>query len=218
MATSLSLDVLTEQLSLADELLKGRAHMETPQDLPGRYGRVVQSIDHVLAAMGCPALLAGSWAVWRHGYLGRVTQDADIVLPADRVDEFLQVAALSGFDILTPTAGGWPKARHRNTGIQVDILPERARPGMKDAPAPTLIRHPEEMGGVVGRLTYLPLPELIELKLAAGRQRDLADVVELIAVNPEQTDGVRQHLAGIHPQYVDAFNRAVEQARRQAEE
>jgi hypothetical protein len=64
----------------------------------------------------------------------------------------------------------------------------------------------------------LPLSELIELKLAAGRQRDLADVVELIAANPGQIDSVRQHLAGIHAQYVDAFNRAVEQARRQMAE
>ena len=39
---------LTEQLELADLLLAQRDNMLQPQDLPGRYGRVVKVIDHLL--------------------------------------------------------------------------------------------------------------------------------------------------------------------------
>jgi hypothetical protein len=70
----ITLEDLTDRLELADQLLAGRATMLTPQDLPGRYGRVINAVDHLLQAMACPAALAGGWAVWRHGFLGRVTQ------------------------------------------------------------------------------------------------------------------------------------------------
>src|SRR5262249_54546340 len=119
--SSMTVEYLTQQLQLADQLLAGRNAMLQPQDLPGRYGRVVHAIDHVLTSMGCPAVLGGGWAVWRHGYVGRVTQDIDIVLPADRIDEFLRVAAVSGFEVLSAPSGIWPKMRHKDTSIQVDI-------------------------------------------------------------------------------------------------
>ncbi len=76
--SSVTIDFLTQQLELADQLLAGRTAMLQPQGLPGRYGRVVQAIDHLLATMQCAAALGGGWAVWRHGYVGRVTQDMDI--------------------------------------------------------------------------------------------------------------------------------------------
>src|SRR5688572_6694075 len=106
--TPVTLEFLTDQLELGELLRAGRDAMFEPQDLPGRYGRVVAGIDRVLAAIDCPAVLGGGWAVWRHGFFGRMTQDIDIVLPADRVDDFLQTAAVSGFEILTPPAGRWP--------------------------------------------------------------------------------------------------------------
>ena len=126
--------------------------MLEPQDLPGRYGRVVKAVDHLLQVIGCPAVLGGGWAVWRHGYIGRVTQDLDIALPAERIDEFLRAAAVAGFDVLPVQPGRWPKIIHRDTGVEVDILPEGARPGTESRPAPTMIPHPEKMGAVAGAL------------------------------------------------------------------
>ena len=43
-----SIEYLGERLGLADQLRLGRATMLEPQDLPGRYGRVIKAIDHVL--------------------------------------------------------------------------------------------------------------------------------------------------------------------------
>src|SRR5215208_5447948 len=117
-----TLEWVAEQLALADELLAGRDRMFEPQDLPGRYGRVVRALDHLLQAVGSEAVLGGGWAVWRHGFHGRMTQDVDIALPADRIDEFLRAAAMSGFDPLPQPPGRWPKLMHKETGIKVDIL------------------------------------------------------------------------------------------------
>jgi hypothetical protein len=135
-----------------------------------------------------------------------VTQDVDLALPKASVDDFLRAAAVSGFELTERVEGRWPKLRHRETGIEVDILPEGGRPGTVSRPAPTTIPHPKEMGAVRGNLKYISLPSLIELKLAAGRLRDEADVVELIRENRDHVDDVKSHLQTVHPQYVTRFD------------
>src|SRR5262245_45658682 len=117
----LTLSALREHLELVEQLRTRKSAMLEPQDLPGRYGLVVQGVDAVLQAISCEAVLGGGWAVWHHGYLGRYTQDLDIALPQNRVEEFLRVAAVSGFDVLRPTSGRWPRLQHRDTQIDVDI-------------------------------------------------------------------------------------------------
>ena len=211
-------NLLSEQLELADQLLAGRDTMLEPQDLPGRYGRVVKAVDRVLHLANCEAVLGGGWAVWRYGFIGRVTQDVDIVIPADRVDEFLRVASVSGFEVLPQRPGRWPKVMHKDTNVQVDILPEGQRPGTPSRPAPTTLPHPSALGAIRGKLRFVTLPALIQLKIAAGRARDESDVVELVRSNPGETDAVRAHLAGVHPDYVQAFDRLVQRAAEQQDQ
>jgi hypothetical protein len=119
---------------------------------------------------------------------------------------------------LTQQPGRWPKVRHKDTDIKVAILPEGERPGTSSKPAPTTIAHPARMGASGSSLRYIHLPALIELKLGAGRARDESDVTELIRANPEQVEPIRQHLATVHPDYVQAFERLVERAREQRDE
>src|SRR5262249_3979598 len=111
--------------------------------------------------------------------------------------------------------GRWPKLWHRETSVNVDLLPEGARPGTESRPAPTTIPHPSRMGAIGKVLGYIQLPSLIELKLAAGRVRDEADVVELIRASPEKLPAIREHLTQIHPDYVHAFDQLVDRAKDQ---
>jgi hypothetical protein len=178
---------------------------------------VVKAVDHLLQVIGCEAVLGGGWAVWRHGYVGRVTRDLDIALPADHIDAFLRAASVSGFDVLSVPPGRRPKVLHKDTGIQVDILPEGARPGTANNPAPTTIPHPSRMGASGTELRYIDLPSLIELKIAAGRARDESDVVEFVRANGDRVEALRQHLAGVHRDYLAAFDRLVGRAREQGE-
>ena len=202
---------LAEQLAIADALLTRREHMLEPQDLPGRYGRVIQALDQVLRACDCEAVIGGGWAVWRHGYVGRVTQDVNIVLPSERIEDFQRTASVVGFDVLTPHPGRWPKLMHRETSIQIDVLPEGGRPGTPARPAPTTIAHPRQMGAQRGALHYIALPSLVELKLAAGRLRDEADVLELARENRERLNEIREHLQQVHEQYLRRFDELVTQ-------
>jgi len=209
---------LLDQLELADALLVRRPRVSQPQDLPGRYGRVVKAVDHLLAALRCESVVGGGWAVWHHGFIGRVTQGIDIVLPSTRIAEFLQATAVSGFEILATRPGRWPKMLHKDSAIQVDILPEGATPGTVSRPAPTTIPHPSTMGAEGSALRYINLPSLIELKLGAGRARDESDVVELVRVNPDRLDAIRQHLAAVSVEYTRAFDQLVQRAREQGDD
>jgi hypothetical protein len=213
-----NLAFLNENLALGELLEAGRGSMFEPQDLPGRYGCVVKAVDHLLQVLDCPSVLGGGWAVWRHGFFGRMTQDIDIVLPADRIEEFTRLASVSGLEVLPQPEGRWAKVLHKDTDIRVDILPEGGRPGTRTKPAPTTIPHPSVLGALGGRLQYISLPALVQLKLGAGRARDEADVVELIRVNPDRVDLIRSHLAGVHRDYVAAFELLEERARQQRDE
>jgi hypothetical protein len=215
MMSTIASERLAEQLALADELLAGREHMLEPQDLPGRYGRVIKAVDHLLHALRCSAVIGGGWAVWRHGYVGRVTQDVDIVLAADQVDAFLRAASVGGFDVLPRHPGRWPKLVHKETNITVDILPEGERPGTASKPAPTKLPHPSKLGASGYSLRYINLPGLVELKLAAGRARDENDVIELIRANPRAIESIRGHLEGVHPDHVRALEELVRRAGEQ---
>jgi hypothetical protein len=218
MATLAAAQTLAAQLELADLLRAGKDTMLEPQDLPGRYRRVIGALDHVLDATGGEAVVAGGWAVWRHGYVGRVTQDVDIVVPASLVDELLRVAAAHGFEVLPVRPGIWPKLRHKESDVTVDLLPEGATPGSASRPAPTRIPHPACFGAQPGRLTYIDLAGLVELKLAAGRARDEADVVELLRANPGQVEAVRQHLGNVHADYAARFEGLLIRAREQTDQ
>jgi hypothetical protein len=216
--TRASLAFLEEQLELNDQLLAGRKRMFNPQDLPGRYGRVVRAVDHLLQAIQCEAVVGGGWAVWHHGFVARVTQDVDMALPASRIDEFLQVATVSGFQILPKQEGRWPKLIHKETGVKIDILPEGGRPGTASKPAPTTIPAPSAMGASGWQLTYMNLESLVELKLAAGRARDEADVVELLRVNENRLELIRQHVSSVHPKYVSQLEELIRKAQEQRDE
>jgi hypothetical protein len=197
-----TLSYIAEQVELSEQLAAGRSAMSEPQDLPGRFGRVIRDVNRVLAATQSTAVLAGGWAVWWHGYTARLTNDVDIVLPEDQIDDFLTAAGVAGFQVLNVPEGRWPKVQHKETDITVDILPEGKRPGTAIRPAPTLIGHPSQMGGEPARLHYIDLPTLVELKLAAGRTKDELDVMELLRAKPQCIEQIRQHLVGMHADYV----------------
>jgi len=183
-----------------------------PENLPGRYGRVIADLQRLLRATESLSVVAGGWAVWHHGYAGRVTEDVDIVVSKDAIKELERAAGLFGFVFLTPPQGPWPKLQHRDTGIDVDLLPEGGIPGTASRPAPVAINAPAAYGAVETSLGYISLPGLVELKLGAGRAKDTADLIEMIKVHPQRLAELRHHVAQVHPAYALRFDQLVQQA------
>lgn len=183
-----------------------------PRDLPGRYGRAIKDLERLLIAADAVAVVAGGWAVWRHGYAGRVTEDVDIVVAEKSLPRLAQLADAFGFDSLAAPEGRWPKLIHRKTQIDVDLLPETGVPGTPSRPAPVPIGHPSRYQGLAGSLAFIPLAGLIELKLGAGRAKDIADLVELIKQHRSECQEITRHLSTIHPTYAMRFQELITEA------
>jgi len=203
---------LISPFTIAEDLRNMDAAESRPENLPGRYGRVIADLQRLLRATESLSVVAGGWAVWHHGYAGRVTEDVDIVVSKDAIKELERAAGLFGFVFLTPPQGPWPKLQHRDTGIDVDLLPEGGIPGTASRPAPVAINAPAAYGAVETSLGYISLPGLVELKLGAGRAKDTADLIEMIKVHPQRLAELRHHVAQVHPAYALRFDQLVQQA------
>jgi len=203
---------LISPFAIAEDLRNMDAAESRPENLPGRYGRVIADLQRLLRATESLSVVAGGWAVWHHGYAGRVTEDVDIVVSKDAIKELERAAGLFGFVFLTPPQGPWPKLQHRDTGIDVDLLPEGGIPGTASRPAPVAINAPAAYGAVETSLGYISLPGLVELKLGAGRAKDTADLIEMIKVHPQRLAELRHHVAQVHPAYALRFDQLVQQA------
>jgi hypothetical protein len=68
------------------------------------------------------------------------------------------------------------------TNVTFDILLTGLYPGTGE-PGPIVFPDPDEVSEVIDNRKYLNLPMLIQLKLAARRHQDFADVVNLIRFN-----------------------------------
>ena len=202
---------------LADSLLTFEPETAQPRDLPGRYGRVVASLERLLSAVGTQAVVAGGWAVWKHGFAGRVTQDIDIVVAHEAIDSLLIAAAFAGFQVLEIRPGRWPKLVHKETGIEVDLMPEGGIPGIPSNLGPTPIAHPINYGSELGQLRYITLAGLFELKLGSYRVKDRADLVELLKRNWDHHLELTQSLSHQHPRLATRFAECVQEAKNEEE-
>jgi hypothetical protein len=138
-------------------------------------------------------------------------------VPAARIEELLRMASVCGFEVLPASAGIWPKLRHKETDVGIGILSEGATPGTRSNPAPTTIPHPSLLGAKPGRLYYIGLNGLVELKLAAARARDESDVVELLRANPDQVDAVWKYIAKVNERYARRFDELSARAKEQTD-
>src|SRR5262245_12176772 len=161
-----------------------------------------------LVADAIPHAIVGGVAVCLHGYR-RNTVDLDLLIR--RTDQARVRAALES------TGYRWSSenAEFRgSSGIPVQLLLSGDKAG---SDSEVLLPDPDAPGVTVQRegLSVLDLARLIEVKLACGlgsprrTHRDLADVVELIAVH-ELNRSFARHL---HKSLRPAFRKLVQQSR-----
>lgn len=130
----------------------------------------------MLDAAGEPYRLVGGIAVIHHGYV-RATRDLDVLVSARGANELDALLPDFGFVRESRT-----RLRHVQTNVTVDLLiggdrnPRPAQPPYPEpASLPASSRDPEMVG----------LAGLVELKLAAGRMQDQADIVALLKLTSE---------------------------------
>jgi hypothetical protein len=137
----------------------------------------LEKLARLLDADGIPYAILGGMALNAYGYR-RVTIDVDVLLTREGLEAF-RAKHLGLGDV--QRFPGSKSLRDTENGVPIDVVLAGEYPG-DGRPKP--VAFPDVRGD---RIALLPLPLLVELKLASGmtaphRLRDLADVLELVRI------------------------------------
>lgn len=183
---------------------------------PGKENSEFDSALNVLANLsrkeGIAIAIVGGMAAIKYGY-HRYTKDIDVVVAHQHLDTLLRVAPKYGIKVVWHDPHGWHKLSFE--GVRIEVVPEGAR-ASKDAP--TTIPGPGQLGVHAGS-EYASLEGWVETKLSSARSQDRADVIQVLKrLDSEAVTKTRDHLAGVHLDYLrffDELQRAAEEEKQQ---
>jgi hypothetical protein len=144
--------------------------------------RALEKLVRTLERQGIPYAIIGAMALNEIGYQ-RVTVDVAVLLTAEGLAAFKAAHLGLAYGEKFPGSRGLRDLEH---GVDIDVVLTGAYPG-DGRPKPVAFPDPATTAAKGARIALLPLPLLIELKLASGitaphRLKDLADVLEVIRV------------------------------------
>jgi hypothetical protein len=153
-----------------------------------------------------PYAIVGGMAVNAHGHK-RTTDDLDVLLTAEGLAEFRKRYVPKHYD-------SHPQLPRRFTDLKnevtIDFLLAGLYPG-SGRPGPISFPDPAAVSQTIEEMQVLDLATLIQLKLAARRHQDFADVVSLIRVQQlDETFGER-----LHPSVRGDYIECLEEKRRE---
>jgi hypothetical protein len=122
--------------------------------------------------------IVGGMAVNAHRHV-RTTGDVDFLVRPEALPTVRRLAAEGVFAAVPNRSRRFAEP---STGVHFDLLVAGGFPG-SGAPGPIAFPDPAEVADVINELPVVNLKTLVELKLAARRHKDFADVVDLVRAN-----------------------------------
>jgi hypothetical protein len=161
-----------------------------------------------LERAGIPYAVVGGMAVFFHKHR-RATNDVDVLLTPEGFAEFRKRFVRKNYDTI---AGRPRRFVDRTSDVTLDILVTGHYPG-SGRPGPIVYPDPAAVRETIEKVQFLNLVTLVQLKLAARRHQDFADVVNLIAAND-----LDESFAGhIHSSVRGDYSECLEEKRREDE-
>ena len=160
--------------------------------------KALEQLVQLLDAHGIPYAIVGAMALNEFGYQ-RTTVDVDVLLTPAGLAAFKAQALGRGYVEKFPGSRGVRDTAHR---VDIDVVLTGGFPG-DGKPKPVVFPDPATAALRGARVALLPLPMLVELKLASGmtaphRLKDLADVQELIRINAFVRDKYLELWQAVH--------------------
>ena len=177
-------------------------------DRSDRVHRTMRRVADALERAGIKYAVIGGMAVNAHHH-ERTTKDVDFLLSADGLRALRQIAGTEEFDAVPGRARRFVD---RRSGVAFDVLVAGSFPG-SGAPGPISFPDPLAVSQTIDDLRVVDLTTLIELKLAARRYQDFADVVNLIRANRLDESFQDKLHASVRDDYVECL----EEKRREDE-
>ncbi len=155
-----------------------------------------------------PYAVVGGMAVLAHRYR-RTTDDVDILLTAEGLAEFRRRFVPKNYDTVPKRSR---RFADRTNDVTIDFLITGMFPG-SGKPGPISYPDPVAVSQTIDDIRVLDLPTLIQLKLAARRYQDFADVVNLIRANKLDESFLEKLHRTVHSDYIECL----EEKRREEE-
>ncbi len=171
-----------------------------------RFVKALEDLQRLSESLQFPIAIVGGLGAIRYGYPA-ATEDIDISIGKDRLEQFLIAAPDFGFTVAWKADSGWHTLMHGD--VEINVVPEG---GKAKHTSPTTIPSPEQMGVTAG-LGYASLTSWMELKISSGRQKDLAHIVEVLKkCDAAQVVQAQQHLSRVHESYRATLDRLIAEA------
>jgi hypothetical protein len=172
----------------------------------GEVHQTMRRLVKRLEKAGIPCAVMGGMAVNAHGH-ERMTKDVDVLLTRRGFQEFCKRYVPKDYALVPGRSRRFVDRESQRT---VGILTTGLFPG-RGTPGPIAFPDPEDVREQIKKIHYFDLKTLIELKLAARRWRDFADVVDLIRTHNLD----EAYLSKLHPSVRQDFIECVEEKRRE---
>jgi hypothetical protein len=161
-----------------------------------------------LEKAGISYAIMGGMALNAHRY-ERTTKDVDFLLTQQGLESFCQRFVGKHYERVE----GRPRRfTDRKNGVTIDILVTGRYPGTRK-PGPIAFPDPRAVSETIEKHSVVNLSNLVQLKLAARRWRNFADVVELIRFNNLDESFLKK----LHPSVRQDFIECLEEKRRDDE-
>jgi hypothetical protein len=170
--------------------------------------RALERLARELDEGSIPYAIVGAMALNEFGYQ-RTTADVNVLLTPDGLAAFK--ARVLGRGYVEKFAGG-RGLRDTEHGVDIDVILTGGYPG-DGKPKPVVFPDPAVVALRGARVALLPLPSLVELKLASGmtaphRLKDLADVQELIRIQQLPRSFAQSLNAFVQDKYLELWQAA----------
>ena len=170
--------------------------------------RALTRVADELDRLDIPYALIGALALSKWGF-ERVTVDVDLLLTAEGLATLKAAVLGRGYVEKFP---GSRSLRDLQTGVGIDVVLAGGYPG-DGQPKPVAFPDPARVSVRRDEIAVLPLPSLLELKLASGmsaphRLKDLADVLEVIRALDLPRDLGQQLDASVRDKYDELWHAA----------
>ena len=167
--------------------------------------KALEQLVRVLDEHWIPYAIVGAMALNEFGYQ-RTTSDVAVLLTPEGLAAFKAHALGRGYSEKFPGSRGVRDTTH---GVDIDVVLTGGYPG-DGKPKPVVFPDPATAALRGTRVALLPLPTLIELKLASGmtaphRLKDLADVQELIRIQRLPRSLVPELNAFVRDKYLELW-------------
>jgi hypothetical protein len=144
--------------------------------------------------------IVGGMAVNAHRHV-RTTGDVDFLV---RSEALATIRRLAAEGVFTAVTGRPRRFVEPATGIHFDVLISGGFPG-NGKPGPIAFPDPASVTEVMNQLPVVNLKTLVELKLAARRFQDFADVVNLIRANELDQSFLDRLHDSVKPDFIECL-------------